>query len=1087
MLIWHLYRNHNMDPTIVGSASFGQIFKTALPGNFNNIAPEQIFSQPLVYTGADGVQYVYIATTQNNIYKINAKTGVIVTQRNLWVPFLTADLGNCVDINPTIGVTGTGVIDPATGIWYFTAKTYTQAYQNTTFGPSNPPGRLNGRYYFHAIKTADLTDAFAPTSLEGTIFRNNPNRMFISGNQHQRPALLQVGDFIYTGWASHCVQYNFTGAIIGFNKNSGAVVEAFATEGGPESNTIPGAGVWMSGGGLTYDGTGSMYFSTGNGYASQLAATGQSVAGRNPPTSLEEAAVNAKINSDGTISIIDFFMPWEKTQLDGADKDLGVSPLQILPSSTFSCTNHRRIGVVTGKSGKTYWLNLDDLGGYQMGANKLDNVIQVFQNENSGYSAAGVLPLSGGYIYLNVIGYQSHVFKFSCDSNGNAVFTKVGNTAEKGAGSLGVGHGTTTSLNGQDGSGLFWVTDVDGLNLRIYNPIPPSIGSNLTMVNSFNIPGVTKFTRPVFGDGRAYVGTTAGYLYAFGSPVSLPINCSSPYVFNQTSIGNMSQPVTVKCVSNIQTTVNSIALTGNPNFVISSVPSTPLSLSQGGTFSFTAVFAPAAVGLLSSDVVVNTTNGVTGYSTSTPITLKGQANSAKPLLAIAPNTISFNTIAGQAPDAQAVIFANNGNGLLSFQNISYSQTSEKGPWVMPNMTSDGKVQVGAFTFSNVPANITGNSNVPVTISYNPSAPGNDAVYIKAFSEGGSSLLDVVGVAGSQPAALFQFQTVDGNGWVNYVPGQNFTFGNVTENTIRSLKFRIVNNGSSTAAPLSLTVSKPPYGLSGILGAANNIDLAEGTLIPAGQSQNATLYCSPPKVQVNTPGYTQSVQWTVNTNDPLSGKQFFTFMCNAVSEQGGPLYPNGTSRYGYVGCAVDYINNRQLRTLIYTDTTNNTNDECTSACFAQGWTFAGTQYHQECWCGNAIPYAFDVESSCNYPCTGGLGSCGGNVNGLRMSLFADSSKFNGNTTSPALQIPQSYKAYNYVGCYAETNGKALSARGTTSNNMSVAYCGDFCSPLGFNYFGLENGQECYCGNSFLASATLTQDSQCSMSCANNNSQ
>jgi hypothetical protein len=85
-------RNHNLDPAVVGSANFGQIFKTQLPGNFNGIGPEQIFSQPLVLTGNDGIQYVYLATTQNNIYKLNAKTGAIVASRNLHVPFLAADL-----------------------------------------------------------------------------------------------------------------------------------------------------------------------------------------------------------------------------------------------------------------------------------------------------------------------------------------------------------------------------------------------------------------------------------------------------------------------------------------------------------------------------------------------------------------------------------------------------------------------------------------------------------------------------------------------------------------------------------------------------------------------------------------------------------------------------------------------------------------------------------------------------------------------------------------------------------------------------------------------------------------------------------
>jgi hypothetical protein len=97
---------------------------------------------------------------------------------------------------------------------------------------------------------------------------------------------------------------------------------------------------------------------------------------------------------------VDFFMPWEKTQLDGADRDLGTSPLELLPSE-FSCGDIRRIGVVTGKSGKTYWLNLDNLGGYQNGPNKLDNIIQVYQNENSVYAGAGVYPLEGGYIYIN--------------------------------------------------------------------------------------------------------------------------------------------------------------------------------------------------------------------------------------------------------------------------------------------------------------------------------------------------------------------------------------------------------------------------------------------------------------------------------------------------------------------------------------------------------------------------------------------------------------------------------------------------------------------------------------------------------------
>ena len=95
---------HNLDPSVVGSAQFGQLWKATLPGNYGGNV-EQVFSQPLVYTLNDGVQYVFIATTQNNVYKLDAKNGTIVASRNLHIPFMTADLNNCVDINPTIGVT----------------------------------------------------------------------------------------------------------------------------------------------------------------------------------------------------------------------------------------------------------------------------------------------------------------------------------------------------------------------------------------------------------------------------------------------------------------------------------------------------------------------------------------------------------------------------------------------------------------------------------------------------------------------------------------------------------------------------------------------------------------------------------------------------------------------------------------------------------------------------------------------------------------------------------------------------------------------------------------------------------------------
>jgi hypothetical protein len=1068
-----------MDPTIVGSAQFGQIFQTTLPGQYNGVA-EQVFFQPLLYTPSDGIQYIYLATTQNNVYKMNAKTGAIVAKRNLHIPFLTADLNGCVDINPHVGVTATGVIDPDTDTLYLTSKTYA----NQT-GGNGAQGKPNGRYYFHAIDVNDLSERpNFPVDLEGTVASNNPIRSFNGGIHHQRPALLHTGQYIYAGFASHCVQYNFTGWIMGWDKTTGAIVERMATEGAGVPNTTPGGGVWMSGGGLTSDDAGSMFFATGNGYASQLSTI--PVNGHNPPTSLEEAAVHMTINDDGSLTIVDFFMPWEKTQLDGADRDLGTTPLEMLPSQ-FSCGDIERIGVV---SGKTYWLNLDDLGGYQNGPNKLDDIIQVYQNENSVYAGAGVYPLEGGYIYINIVNHPTRVFQFSC-INGVPSFAAVATTSSNNG--FGVGHGTVTSLNGQAGTGLLWTSDLVGLNLRIYNAVP--VNGGMTMINSFNVPGLTKFTRPVFGDGRVYLGTTQGYFYGFGAPVNLPLNCSSPYDFGTANLNTPTASKVVTCTANIAVTVSNIILTGDPNFNITGLPAVPLTLTAGKTFTFNAYFNPQAVGPQSSDVVVSTTNGVTGYSITTPIGLRGTGQSVSPLLVVSPVTLAFpGYVTGQQVGGvnQTIIFTNQGNSPLTISSIQYSLVSETGPFVPPNGTATNP-EAGPFTYIGLPSTIPGNSEVSVTVNFDTSTSGNFGAYLTVNSDGGRKIFDVVGTSGSAPQAVLEFQTTDGSGWVQYKSGTNFTFGNVTENTTRSLKLRLTNNATADGASLSITVSKPPFGVSGsIIGTNNNVDLGEGTSIPPGGNVTAAMYCSAPKEQWNMDLYYDYAQWTMNTNDPVFDKQFIQFACAAVSEQALPLLSNGYGKYRYIGCFKENNPGRQLQTQLYGNA-NNTNAMCIAACAAGNYIFCGTQYNRECWAGPTIPTLEVDDGNCNYPCSGDINEiCGGNgigsgAGGAYISLFADSTQFGGNTTIATPTGPYTNPGvlgYTSIGCYTEgTNSRALPNEKTMVNS-TVAVCVAACATSKYIYAGLEYGEECWCGNSFAAGAIPTAITDCGTPCADN---
>ena len=104
----------------------------------------------------------------------------------------------------------------------------------------------------------------------------------------------------------------------------------------------------------------------------------------------------------------------------------------------------------------------------------------------------------------------------------------------------------------------------------------------------------------------------------------------------------------------------------------------------------------------------------------------------------------------------------------------------------------------------------------------------------------------------------------------------------------------------------------------------------------------------------------------------------------------------------------------------------------------------------------------------------------------MSLFADYTRFNGSTKSPPLSIPQSVNGYNYIGCYAESNGKAVSQNGLTdTSSMTVEECAQNCAA--YQYFQLEFGQECTCGNSLNKAITLAPDSDCGMTCKGNNSE
>lgn len=535
----------------------------------------------------------------------------------------------------------------------------------------------------------------------------------------------------------------------------------------------------------------------------------------------------------------------------------------------------------------------------------------------------------------------------------------------------------------------------------------------MSQIAGFNIPGTTKFTRPVFGDGRVYVGTTEGFFYGFGSPVNLPLNCNPPYDFGIANVNQATSPKKITCIANIAVIVTNLNSTGNPSFGVKDVPSVPRAVGAGQQFSFEAYFNPKAIGLISVDLAITTTNGVAGYNTQTPISLRGIGQSVDGLLQNSPITLAFAPAiaeAGAVGVSQTASFTNLGDSSLTIKGIQYSSTSDVGPFIPAAKTSAGP-RMGPFTFIDLPSTIPGNSTKIVTVHFDTTKSGNFAAYLKIQSDGGTIDFDVVGTSGSAPIAQLEFQATDAAGWVGYHPGKSFTFGSVTEDTTRSLKMRLKNNAPSGSARLSITVSKPPFGLGGLIEANNDVDLSEGTTLAPGDSATANIYCSVPKAQRNTDPYQAIAYWTLNVNDPNFGKQVIKFDCLGVSEQAPPLQSNGVGVYRYIGCFKEDNTSRQLQTQIYSDPGNDI-AKCIAACTSKSYIFCGAQYKKECWGGSTIPKQKVDNSNCNFPCAGNAKQiCGGNGAGIDgdgtyISLFADSSRFSGKVSSTPSAAPGS---------------------------------------------------------------------------------
>ncbi len=1061
--------NHKLDPAIVGSPSWGTLWQFDT-GKGNS---EQFLAQPVVFTPPGQKQVVIVASEANNVYVLDAVTGTLISRKYLGAPFKAVD-SKCSDVTPFIGVTATPTIDPATSTVYITSKGYEDPSGATT-------GTERGRYRMWALDAFTLAEKWV-RDMENIPMANNPSQVFRGGYHMGRAGLLLLNGVVYSSYAGHCDNFDYSGKIIGLSAATGETVTTWTAQAGPSAST--GGGIWMAGGALASDGA-NIWFATGNAAGTSLGSFQQF--GQNVPQAIGQAVVKLGLGTNNTLRATDFFCPYDYVSSNRADQDFGSSGVAILGKG-FSTPGVARIAIANGKAAKAYIMNADNLGGFKTGPGGGDGVLQVIDLPDSTFATAGGLPLEGGYIYISGTGSPTLAYKLVPDGNGRPQFVLAGATSVSSNVNRGVGHTVVTSFAGRPGSGLLWITDTTNGNVRCFNAVPPTDGSPWDPIFVGSVPGGAKYQRVVPGDGRIYVNSIGGTVTCFGSPVNQPASCSQQLDFGNVVVGNSStmtvtcQPLTTFTVGGFNASDKTYAVSNAPTVGTTFTP-------QSSNFTFNVTWTPRAATRSSSSVTLLTANKVKGFTTIVPVAVVGTAQSSQALAQLTPTNLNWGGIVtGTAPEGRNRTLTITNAGLQDLVVSSFSITpgvdDDAAPIASTEPTGvvDDEDAVAAFTAYDVPSTIAAQSSVSVTINFNPTQDGLYGTLFNLFSNGGNVTSVLAGSAAGPSRTYLFAQQGDGN-YLNNTPLVDF--GTIPAASSKTLILGIANTGAS---PAKIEKSKPPVAGSLIYATNPAGDLTEGLTILAGSNQTAKLVFNAPSSQVNVPTYSANGTWVLNVDDPtFGGVQFVELRGQVSTDQVGPLLPDGSAKYKYLGCVRDPDATKHIYPGVY-NSPNMTIPACLGRSAATAMIFSGIEYSTECYAGGNIPSKSSLteDSLCSMPCGGdSTRQCGSR--GV-MSVFYDATQFDPATWSylPGANVPVNEPQigdWSYVGCVAGEHQNrsisgstdqaadfpALSLDGGNANrllvgsayndgsNMTVRSCLSYCQARGFSYAGTEYGQ------------------------------
>ena len=266
----------------------------------------QLYGEPLVFAGR-----VFVATENDTVYALSAATGMVAWSTHLGRPVPAAALP-CGDISPTVGITGTPVIDRARNEIFVVADVLTGG---------SPAHRLFG-----------LGTASGKVELDQDVDPPGAD----PANLLQRTGLtLDVGQVVFGmgGNYGDCAAYRGRVAAV---PERGGRPRYFTVDAAPGENQ---GAVWMGGAAPIVDSRGDIWVSTGNGSVySYTHAYDDS---------------DSALELSSSLRLIQFFAPTTWATNNSQDLDMSTTPV-LLPDGQV---------ILAGKSRIIYLLDGAHLGG----------------------------------------------------------------------------------------------------------------------------------------------------------------------------------------------------------------------------------------------------------------------------------------------------------------------------------------------------------------------------------------------------------------------------------------------------------------------------------------------------------------------------------------------------------------------------------------------------------------------------------------------------------------------------------------------------------------------------------------------------